>query len=294
MEGTCSCGGGGSQTQSWTYDDNLNLTSATDGLGHTTSFTYGSNGNPLTTTDNTGTRSFTYNSFGQILTSTDQMSGVTTNTFDVKGNLLTSSVADVLGNSVEGLSYDSFGNASASTHTRYDFTGRERDETTGLLYYRARWYDATLGRFISQDPIGFAGGDINLYRYVGQNPLNGRDPSGLIWDPSAAADRLDRWIDGVVKWGASVNPDATYINSAIIYSGNTHRGLVDMFLRYGTGAGRFMFHPCGSYRDLFQDAIRGAAIAGTVLPAAKGIGALAGVAEVEYCRLSLVGERLCQ
>ncbi len=59
------------------------------------------------------------------------------------------------------------------------FTGRELEET-GLYYYRARFYMPDLGRFISKDPIGFAGGDTNLYSYVGQNPVNFVDPSGLI------------------------------------------------------------------------------------------------------------------
>ncbi len=48
-------------------------------------------------------------------------------------------------------------------------TGRERDEFTGLYYYRARWYDAMIGRFISEDPIGFAGEEVNLYEYVGNS-----------------------------------------------------------------------------------------------------------------------------
>ena len=47
----------------------------------------------------------------------------------------------------------------------YAFTGREYDSETGLYYYRARYYDAEVGRFISRDPIGFAGGDVNLYGY---------------------------------------------------------------------------------------------------------------------------------
>ena len=46
-------------------------------------------------------------------------------------------------------------------------------------YYRARWYDANLGRFISEDPIGFAGGDVNLFGYVKNKPVNHRDPIGL-------------------------------------------------------------------------------------------------------------------
>jgi RHS repeat-associated protein len=57
-------------------------------------------------------------------------------------------------------------------------TGREWDKETGLYYYRERYYDPMEGKFISKDPIGFKGG-INLYAYVGQNPINYTDPFGL-------------------------------------------------------------------------------------------------------------------
>lgn len=46
-------------------------------------------------------------------------------------------------------------------------------------YYRARSYDPNSGRFIQKDPIGLKAGDTNFYRYVGNNPLNSVDPSGL-------------------------------------------------------------------------------------------------------------------
>ena len=74
--------------------------------------------------------------------------------------------------------YDAYGNNAGSTKTRYGFTGRERDSLTGLLYYRARFYDPQLGRFISEDPIGLFGG-INPFVYVENNPLFFTDPSGL-------------------------------------------------------------------------------------------------------------------
>jgi RHS repeat-associated protein len=90
----------------------------------------------------------------------------------------TTGLTDVLGNVVEQSSYDSFGDGTGSTRTRYGFTGRERDNTTGLIHYRARWYDPKEGRFISEDPIGLRGG-INLYTYVRNNPVNRVDPSGL-------------------------------------------------------------------------------------------------------------------
>jgi uncharacterized protein RhaS with RHS repeats len=51
------------------------------------------------------------------------------------------------------------------------------DEGNGLLYMRARYYDPEIGRFISKDPIGLAGG-INQYVYSGQNPMNRIDPEG--------------------------------------------------------------------------------------------------------------------
>jgi len=59
------------------------------------------------------------------------------------------------------------------------YTGREPDPSTGLIYYRARWFDPRTGRFISEDPIGFAAGDANLSRYVGNSTPNAVDPSGL-------------------------------------------------------------------------------------------------------------------
>ena len=58
------------------------------------------------------------------------------------------------------------------------FTSREYDREIDLYYYRARYYDAELWRFISRDPIGIAD-DVNLYGYVGGNPVNGADPLGL-------------------------------------------------------------------------------------------------------------------
>lgn len=77
-------------------------------------------------------------------------------------------------------SYDSFGNpANTAFPTRYQFTGREFDNFTGLQFSRARWYDPQIGRFISEDPIGFGGGDVNLYGYVWSNPGNFIDPYGL-------------------------------------------------------------------------------------------------------------------
>ncbi|MEM9828735.1 MAG: RHS repeat-associated core domain-containing protein, partial [Planctomycetota bacterium] len=61
----------------------------------------------------------------------------------------------------------------------FGYTGRLFDSETDLQNNLNRWYDADTGRWISQDPIGFAAGDANLYRYVGNGPTNATDPSGL-------------------------------------------------------------------------------------------------------------------
>lgn len=93
-------------------------------------------------------------------------------------------LTDSTGLTVQAYDFDSFGNIvgiSGSLTQPFTFTGREYDPETGLYFYRARYYDAKAGRFISRDPIGFAGG-INQYRMVSNNPLNFTDPLGL--DPN--------------------------------------------------------------------------------------------------------------
>jgi RHS repeat-associated protein len=99
---------------------------------------------------------------------------------------LTSSTGTV----IEKYKYDAFGaptiyNASGmqiSTSTynnRFLFTGREYAPTFGFYEYRARAYNPTLGRFMSEDPKLFDAGDYNLYRYVHNDPLDLTDPMGL-------------------------------------------------------------------------------------------------------------------
>jgi RHS repeat-associated protein len=98
----------------------------------------------------------------------------------------TTALIDALGSVVEQEGYDSFGDGAGSARTRYGYTGRERDQATGLYYYRARWYDPQQGRFLSEDPAGFTAG-VNFYAYAGGNPVTRRDPTGLDW-------REDDWL----------------------------------------------------------------------------------------------------
>jgi RHS repeat-associated protein len=69
----------------------------------------------------------------------------------------TAALTDATGNILEQTTYDSFGNSAGSARTRYAFTGRERDPDTGILYYRPRFYDPQIGRFLSEDPLGWLG-----------------------------------------------------------------------------------------------------------------------------------------
>ena len=95
----------------------------------------------------------------------------------------TTGLTDSNGVVTESASYDSFGRTiSSNLTTRYQYTGREYDEYTGLMFYRARFYDPQIGRFISEDPIRFEGG-LDFYLYAENNPIRKKDPYGLApWD----------------------------------------------------------------------------------------------------------------
>ncbi len=101
---------------------------------------------------------------------------------------------------IEQYSYDVFGrptikNASGAVlggsayNNRFLFAGREWLASLGVYDYRNRMYSPTLGRFLQPDPIRFGGGDANLQRYVGNNPTDFTDPSGLLpTDPHLTPD----------------------------------------------------------------------------------------------------------
>jgi RHS repeat-associated protein len=113
----------------------------------------------LSRTDSAGSRYFLPDALGSTVGLTDSSGSVQTS-----------------------YTYEPFGNSTASgasSTSSYQFTGREND-TTGLDYYRARYYNPTFQRFVSQDPIGFGGGDLNLYGYAGNSPNNFTDPSGNV------------------------------------------------------------------------------------------------------------------
>jgi RHS repeat-associated protein len=95
-------------------------------------------------------------------------------------------LTDATGVTAKSYSYDAYGNVVDQTGTLdqpYTYTGREFDSESGLMYYRARSYDPSTGRFLQKDPIGFNGGDLTLYGYARQNGTNRIDPFGLAPPP---------------------------------------------------------------------------------------------------------------
>jgi RHS repeat-associated protein len=206
----------GSNTE--TYDLNGNLSTVTDASG-TATYTWNARNQLVAITATGFSASFQYDSFGRRtgktiqgtttnfvydgLNPVQEKAGAT-----VTANLLTGLgidefltrtdgagtrglLTDALGSTValgDGTgtiqtqyTYEPFGYASqtgAVNMNSYKYTGRE-DDGTGLYYYRARYYHPRLQRFISEDPLGFVGGDVNLYAYVQNKPLRFTDPTGL-------------------------------------------------------------------------------------------------------------------
>jgi RHS repeat-associated protein len=104
-----------------------------------------------------------------------------TNSFLTDALGSTVALSDALGGIPTSYTYEPFGEATTAgptTDNPYQYTGRENDGT-GLYHYRARYYSPSMQRFISEDPVGFTGGDVNLQAYVKNNPVNFTDPSGL-------------------------------------------------------------------------------------------------------------------
>ncbi|MGB8194257.1 MAG: RHS repeat-associated core domain-containing protein [Chitinophagaceae bacterium] len=108
---------------------------------------------------------------------------------DALGNV--THLTDAGGSVVEQYAYDVFGKAvikngsgiliaQSGFSNRFLFTGREFISEIGLYDYRNRMYSAEAGRFLQTDPLRFKGKDYNLYRYVRNNPVNMRDPDGLL------------------------------------------------------------------------------------------------------------------
>jgi RHS repeat-associated protein len=110
----------------------------------------------------------------------------TTSFYEADGLGSVTSLSSGAGALAQTYTFDSFGKltaASGSLTNPFRYTGREFDSETGLYYYRARYYDPSAGRFISEDPVGFEEAG-NFYRYVNNKPVTLIDPTGLTADCS--------------------------------------------------------------------------------------------------------------
>ncbi len=141
-------------------------------------------------------------------------SGASSYLTDALGSTL--ALANPAGGLATSYTYDPFGSTtvSGSSTNPFQFTGRENDGT-GLYYYRARYYSSTAERFIAQDPLGFGGGDANIYAYAFNSPIDYIDPTGfdaIIWGNTGAA--LDPITSGPTNgnyggrnWTGGLGPD---------------------------------------------------------------------------------------
>lgn len=111
----------------------------------------------------------------EVFTRTDS-SGVADFLRDGIGN--TAELTDSTGTALQSYTYSPYGFTSTNggSANSYQYLGRETD-ATGLYEFRNRYYDPITERFLSEDPIGLAGGP-NLYEYAGDNPTTYRDPNG--------------------------------------------------------------------------------------------------------------------
>ena len=186
------------KSYSWDFENRL-LSAVVPGTG-TVSFKYDPFGRRIQKSGPLGTMNYLYDGVnlledadgsGNLLVKYTQGIGIDDPMTILRAGTASYYQADALG-AVTSLSnpagalantytYDSFGKLTASTGTltnAYGFTGRELDPETGIYYYRFRYYDQNVGRFISEDPIAWRGG-IDFYRYADGNPVSETDPLGL-------------------------------------------------------------------------------------------------------------------
>ncbi|MFE4177251.1 RHS repeat-associated core domain-containing protein [Streptomyces sp. NPDC056909] len=244
-----------------TYDWNARgeLTGLTETGGRSSTFAYGPLGTRTGTTLGGTTRKFLTDGSNPL--AEQSATGATTATVAASGldEYLTRTengrtqvyLTDALG-TVVGLAdpdgtvatrytYDPYGQPTttgAASTNPYTFTGRENDGT-GLLYYRNRYYDPETGRFISQDPIGHAGGT-NLYQYALSSPTTYTDPSGN--NPLLAACAGGALTEGAMDWGIQL------LSGRKVNWGQVGRAAATgcAFGLVGFGIGKFL-RPCNSF-----------------------------------------------
>jgi RHS repeat-associated protein len=122
-----------------------------------------------------------------------------TSFYEADGLGSVTSLTNAAGALAQTYAYDSFGKLTASSGSiinPFRYTGREFDSTTGLYYYRARYYDPSTGSFVSEDPIRWFSGTAD-FGYVQNDPADLVDPLGLRASKSATADCIVNGLDAL-------------------------------------------------------------------------------------------------
>jgi len=208
----------GSNTTSYAWDLENRLTSVTlPGTGGTVQFKYDPFGRRIEKISPNATSIFAYDgdnlvetvngSGGVVARYTDgwnideplaESRSGTVSYYEQDGVGSVTSLSNTAGALAQTYTYDSFGNITNSSGSLTNFlryAGRDFDTETGLYFDRARYFDPTSGRFLSEDPKQFAA-DVNFYRYVWNNPVDFSDPLGLQGGGNA-----NTWTFGEVgKW----------------------------------------------------------------------------------------------
>jgi RHS repeat-associated protein len=112
---------------------------------------------------------------------------------DERGSII--AISDSAGAVIGTNSYDEYGVPTSPTTGRFQYTGQAWISSLGLYYYRARFYNPRLGRFMQPDPIGYGGG-MNMYAYAEGNPINRTDPTGLAYEEAIEVIGKRQKIDG--------------------------------------------------------------------------------------------------
>jgi RHS repeat-associated protein len=124
--------------------------------------------------------------------------------YDADGLGSITSLSNSAGALAQTYTFDSFGKQTASSGSLtnpFRYTARESDSETSLYYYRARYFEPTIARFLSEDEIGKDEG-LNLYVYVRNSPLDSRDPTGFYTLKGflpGDAQRMKNAVDSAIK-----------------------------------------------------------------------------------------------
>jgi RHS repeat-associated protein len=242
-EGQTATQAGAQSTTTYNWDARGRLTSAVLPGGQSVSYSYDALGRRNSRMASGVTTSFLYDGIEVVRDVTggagvnDYLNGLVidqklrqtssgSNFYFIQDHILsTNALTNLSGSVVERTQYEAFGLSVGSSLTRYGFTGREREPLTGLLFYRARWYDTLQGRFLTEDPISFRGGS-NFYAYVLNNPVGFVDPYGLF--------SMEDFSRGLVEGGLS-GFAAGVLLGAIAASGGTAAAVILAVAAFGGG-----------------------------------------------------------